>query len=618
MRQRGPAEALTPGELMRRTAQPPGGNTPWASDYGRELVGAIRRQADRAPRNRQAWLGPSEIGEPCTRQVVAKFAGEPKTNHIGDAWPAIIGTSVHAWLAQALEGENRLDQFLRWITEARVVPHPAHPGHSDFYDTARKTVGDWKGTWISTPVPTPAGWTTAGAIQPGDLVFGSDGTPCTVTRTYPVQYRDCYRITFNDGSQLITDDVQELPFVISGKRPRPALMSVREAAGKVWSRRPQRQLRLYNGGALELPPQDLVVHPYVLGCWLGDGGVHGGTVNKPDDELFEHIRSCGYSVSAAYGQRKMARTVYGLSGQLQVLGLQWRDEEHPTSHGRLAGIKRIPPEYLRGSYEQRLSLLQGLCDTDGTWNKPRKRAVFNTTDKGLAEAAAELITTLGWKAHIDVHQSTGFGLTVTEYYVEFTPQGANPFRLSRKADLVRLAGTTQARYRIIRSIEPVLSVPTRCIDVDSPDHLYLAGEQMVPVHNCLGKTAIEKIVRNGPGRRYFVQLLLYALGFRNAGLPVERVALVCLPRTEPTLDGIYVWEHWLTPADDVLLAEVFAQTEYRWRLAQGVLSRQLRIEDVERMPSSDNCRFCFHYRPDSARPGAPETVSGCPGMAGEH
>lgn len=550
----------------------------------------------------------------CHRLVIGKFAGEQITNHVTDPWPSIVGTAVHAWLAEKFLIENTINGVIRWVTEQRVHPDPLYPGTADLYDAYEQVLVDHKGGYIHTPIATPDGWTTLGQLQPGNTVFGADGQPCQVTRVYPVQHRDCYRITFDDGSDLITDDVQELPFVRSRPKPQPALMSTAEAAGKVWRQGswPQRQLRLYNSDALELPPADLLVHPYVLGCWLGDGSVHAGTISKPDDELYENIRACGYEVSAPHGQRQLVRTVYGLSGQLRVLGLQWPDPDHPESHGRLAGVKQVPPEYLRGSYEQRLALLQGLMDTDGSWNRPRKRAVFTTTSKHLAEVTAELVTTLGWKACISPQQTHGFGLTVTAYHVEFTPSGANPFRLSRKANLVRLEGSRVSGYRIVKSIEPVLSVPTRCIDVDSPDHLYLAGEQMLPVHNCLGPTSMAKVQSaEGPPWHYIVQLLLYAHGYRKLGLPVRRVVLAAWPRTGSSLDSMYCWERPYEPArDDAIVASTLQLTAARRRVAQAVMAGQLRIEQVPRTPG-DECYFCPFYRPQSARDGGP----GCPGQS---
>ena len=44
-------------------------------------------------------------------------------------------------------------------------------------------------------------------------------------------------------------------------------------------------------------------------------------------------------------------------------------------------------------------------------------------------------------------------------------------------------GQTEALSRRIIKVEPVASVPVRCISVNSPSHLFLAGEGMVPTHN---------------------------------------------------------------------------------------------------------------------------------------
>lgn len=593
------------------------GNSPWASRYASELRRVVTDHANGSARNLQRHLGPSELGVPCDRQVVGKLAGLPVTNHVVDPWPSIVGTAVHAWLADAFTAANLELPAPRWLAEQRVIPHPDHSGTADLYDAVETAVVDHKGVFVDTPIATPDGWTTMGQLSAGDTVFGADGQPCRVTRVYPVQQRPCYRIRFTDGSELLTDDVQQIPFVRPvGRRLEPVLMSVAAASVQVWSSgaRPQRQLRVYNGAAIDLPERDLPVHPYVLGCWLGDGGVHGGQIAKPDDELFEHIAACGYDVSAPIGQRGLSRTVYGLSTQLQGLGLQWVDEEHRgPSHRRLAGEKRVPEQYLRASRGQRLALLQGLMDTDGTWNRARNQAVFTTTDKGLAEAVAELVMSLGWKVKVFPQKASGFGLTVTAYHVPFTPFGANPFRLSRKASLVRLAGTTQARYRLVESVEPTLSVPTRCIDVDSADHLYLCGPQFVPVHNCLGESSMAKVrSTTGPPVKYVIQLLLYGKGYRNLGLPVTRVALAAYPRTAASLDGLFVWERATGPQDDALIEEVFKLTAQRKTLAAALVSGAVSFDEIPTAPDDDECFFCPFYRPQSKRDNGP----GCPGPGG--
>ncbi len=133
--------------FMSTIPQGTSGNTPFAERYAREIRGVVTRHASMAPRSLQVHLGPSEIGAQCHRQIVWKLLGTglaPRTNHVSDPWPSVVGTAVHAWLADAFLAENRRENLLRWLTEVRVVPHPDYPGHSDLYDALEELVGDHK------------------------------------------------------------------------------------------------------------------------------------------------------------------------------------------------------------------------------------------------------------------------------------------------------------------------------------------------------------------------------------------------------------------------------------------------------------------------------------------
>jgi hypothetical protein len=135
---------LTPQEFMSATPRGLESNSAWGGQYAHVLRGVINRQAEYAPRSQQVHLGPSEIGAACDRQIVGKLAGVPRTNHISDPWPSIVGTAVHAWLARALDDDNMRDRTLRWLTETAVAPHPDYPGHADAYDVEEQAVVDWK------------------------------------------------------------------------------------------------------------------------------------------------------------------------------------------------------------------------------------------------------------------------------------------------------------------------------------------------------------------------------------------------------------------------------------------------------------------------------------------
>lgn len=119
----------------------------WAEGYGAELRGIVTRYASRLPRNVQKHLGPSELGHECDRQVVAKMAGSKVTNHVADPWASIMGTAGHAFVADAFDWDNQHNNYVRWLTEARVTPDPGpdpHPGTADLYDTFSRCVVDHK------------------------------------------------------------------------------------------------------------------------------------------------------------------------------------------------------------------------------------------------------------------------------------------------------------------------------------------------------------------------------------------------------------------------------------------------------------------------------------------
>lgn len=153
-----------------------------------------------------------------------------------------------------------------------------------------------------------------------------------------------------------------------------------------------------------------------------------------------------------------------------------------------------------------------------------------------------------------------------------------------------------------------------------PDHpgtadLYDSVEQAVIDHKFLGESSLQK-VRKAPPRHYVVQLILYGLGYIKMGLPVKYVALAAYPRTQATLDGLYVWDRdlttdgWtLTPENLVLLETVFADTARRRKQADQLIAGSVQLTDIRATPDDSDCYFCPFYRPQAAHDGG----SGCPG-----
>lgn len=109
-----------------------------------ELEGILARyEADR-PRSKQKALGPSEVGMECQRALAYRLLNTPEKPDSRLPWAPLVGTAVHATIAEALEAENARLGRQRWIVENRVTATEDLAGSCDAYDTDNKIIVDWK------------------------------------------------------------------------------------------------------------------------------------------------------------------------------------------------------------------------------------------------------------------------------------------------------------------------------------------------------------------------------------------------------------------------------------------------------------------------------------------
>jgi hypothetical protein len=139
--------------------------------------------------------------------------------------------------------------------------------------------------------------------------------------------------------------------------------------------------------------------------------------------------------------------------------------------------------------------------------------------------------------------------------------------------------------------------------------LYDTFLRCVVDHKFQGDSTRGRLKRQGPPRHYYVQLLLYALGYLNLGLPVERIVIASWPRTKSSLDDMYVWSHVPTEADWQLVRDVLTATRFRQDLADMVRAGSFQWMDVPATPEDDECYWCPYYRPQAKHDG----LFGCPG-----
>jgi RecB family exonuclease len=398
-------------------------------------------------------------------------------------------------------------------------------GYVDRLDVNRDgliRVVDYKGLAVDTPLPTPSGWTTMGEIQEGEDLLGRDGRPSRVMRKSGIHQRPCYRVRFDDGSSVVCDNVHLWAITESHRQSQTRRTVDTDTLAVVLDERRKsgtpRSVWVESGDALQLEDvAELPVDPWLLGVWLGDGHSRGGqiSVGKADisDMLVLLKERWARKVSVAEERSGFTVSLSKLDDRCAYGHGEFHDPtpRHPTRRcahesrhvgmtawnvsfaaelrrARVLDDKHIPPEYLRAGHQQRIDLVRGLMDTDGWWNKARRRAGFTTTDDRLASDVIELLRTLGiHPSHFTKPYANAVRPGRTWHVIEFTPVGFIPFSLPRKAipaanGVTELQSTLACR-RIITAVDPVESVPTQCVAVDAPDSLYLCGDGFIPTHN---------------------------------------------------------------------------------------------------------------------------------------
>lgn len=357
--------------------------------------------------------------------------------------------------------------------------------------------GTAKALSIDTPILTTSGWSTMGDLVVGDVVFDAAGRPTTVVGASEVfEGHDCYRVKFNDGAALVADAghrwaVRE--WVGGGRKYVDRLVTTAELAESVRVDRPLTTGRTkatrpgvarWRVGAtpcLATPNVSVPIDPYLLGYWLGDGASAGSVITAHEgdlDNLSAAAAAAGHPLGKVYRR--------GAAVQVSPAGLRSLLLAENLLGARREGLKRVPRRYLHAGTEQRRAILQGLMDSDGTIGKDGACA-FTSTSEGLSRDVAELARSLGLKPTVRPGRARLKGRDVGEvwrvHFAAHVPDAV--FRLPRKAARLRAIPDRVAysKVRTVVAVERTLSVPTRCIAVDSPDHLFLAGRELVPTHN---------------------------------------------------------------------------------------------------------------------------------------
>ena len=340
---------------------------------------------------------------------------------------------------------------------------------------------------LTSQIKTMSDWKRMGKIAVGDKIASIDGKPSEVVGVFPQGVKDVYELTYYDGRKVRCSDehlwkIQSASFAadrvvdtIELKR----LVELESYSGRISTPLPSGD---FGGG-------DLPLDPWFLGFILGDGClVSGVRFSTPDAAIlfrlqkmfgFEAIKYMGsydYSITTPMGQPNP------LLDTLRELGLI----------GKRSPEKFIPPEFMSASRADRLSLLQGLMDSDG-WVEKFGAVRLASSSEVMAKQVQELVWSLGGVCSISVKPTKRLDSFVLN--IRHPEPGTLMTLIHKKRRAVRVK---PVRATIV-SVELVGREECQCIAVSHPSHLYLT-DGYIATHNTAVATAIaHNVAKSGYG-----------------------------------------------------------------------------------------------------------------------
>jgi len=353
-------------------------------------------------------------------------------------------------------------------------------------------MGTGKAQPLSEPVLTPEGWKLIVDLRAGDFVIGSNGKPTRILGVFPQGRRRIYRVTMTDGTS--TRCTLDHLWYVETPNDRH-----RSNQGRIMTLRQIRDEGVeYDNGNRKwfvpllsepvefggVPPlvdyfdnyPDKFLHPYVMGALLanahfGNSVVHSGT-HEQREALRRFLPDTKFVCINLHDYR-----LHGLTSTVRKMGL----------HGVASHDKHVPQFYLTATPEERLALIRGLFDNDGTVAKDGIVVEYNTTSPQLARDVLELTRSMGWVARMSTRVPT------------FTYKGER--KKGRRDYRIRVVATEcpfsvpskvvrwkpRSKYppaRAIAKIEAVGQEEAVCIRVEAEDSLYVTKDFIV-THNTL-------------------------------------------------------------------------------------------------------------------------------------
>lgn len=340
-------------------------------------------------------------------------------------------------------------------------------------------------------------------INIGDKIAGKEGYVKVVDK-FPQGVKDIYRFTFGDG-RVVDCGLNHLWSVYDTSSKNTKNLTTEQILnhGLTYGVKPRFRWRVPQCEAIEYPEKELPINPYLIGLLLGDGTMTTGTIKistddieivnnikeiLPDYELHKDTSNNNYNIVYCGKDKYEKESPYGknpLTRKIREIGLNLKCED-----------KYIPKEYFLSSIEQRLELIRGLMDSDGSVTTDGAVEFINKSKK-LIDGLAYILRSLGINCQIALDSREGNQyhicgnknlFTHGRYYRLYIKTGQPIFKLSRKLNRIqKRKRSNKIRIVSIEKLEQQHSCT--CIMVDKDDGLFLTSNFIV-THNSFIASAL--------------------------------------------------------------------------------------------------------------------------------
>lgn len=361
---------------------------------------------------------------------------------------------------------------------------------------AGAAMGVGKAQPLDCEVCTPFGFRRIGDLKVGDIISRVNGSSQRVIQIHERGCLDAVKIKFKDGRETVCAldhlwKVRKSGHFTARFRQNHDYsehweIMTTEQIIKHLNSSSKYTLYIPNCGEVQFTRANMSrdIHPYLLGCLLGDGCIvdylYAPRLTSYDDEIIDKIAELGYTLeSHESNKREFVIKDKEVKDALIRMKL-W---------GCKSDSKHIPKRYLYSTIEDRIELLQGLFDTDGSVDK-RGYIEYDTVSLQLAKDVAFLVRSFGGLCSISEKQGSYVKNrerilchTVYRLYIRLI-NASRFFHLTRKSvktkDVNRIGNgvfeTAIVGYEMAGREE------MRCISVSCPDNLYLTNDFIV-THN---------------------------------------------------------------------------------------------------------------------------------------